>query len=103
MNWLHVSETLLQLKNEEATFVLSLRYEDLLARPDRTISDLAGHVGLEVDYLDRSVLDHKVHQEGVAREAARLVRSWLDLPEDLKELLRQERIRRTALAFGYAL
>ena len=103
MNWLHVSETLLQLKNDGATFMLSLRYEDLVAGPDPTIRNLAGHVGLEVKHLDRSVLKHRVHQEGLGREAARVMRSWSDLPEDLRELLRQERIRRTALAFGYVL
>lgn len=84
-------------------WVLRVRYEDLIADPQRWCSRIAEHCGLAEASLDASVFDRRIHAIGLAGRTRRTILDWADLPASMRALLDDDEIRRVAGACGYHL
>ena len=85
------------------SWVLRLRYEDLLADPARWRARIAEHCALDADRFDTAVFDRRIHGAGLRGQARRDIRDWAELPEDLRGLLADDTIRLVGKACGYDL
>ncbi len=81
--------------------VLSLRYEDFIADREAAARNVGEFAGLDPSGFDMTVFDHKVHNLGL--QGDRELRSWQDMPIDLRYLVFDEGLRTTAKAYGYHL
>jgi hypothetical protein len=98
--WTEVNESFLR-PGEAQSWVGSWRYEDIAARPDDFLPAVARLTGLEPAALDRSVFDRKI--DGYNSIPRPLMRTFAELPTDLRRLLDDERLREVASAYDYAL
>lgn len=81
--------------------VLPVRYEDFIADREAAARGVGEFAGLDPAGFDMTVFDHKVHNLGLSGE--RELRSWQDMPIDLRYLLFDEGLRTTAEAYDYHL
>jgi hypothetical protein len=99
--WRYVASSLLSLDGRLREAVARFRYEDLLLDPDRFVERLAAHCGLESELIDHDVLTRRIHRDGTRRELPRQLRSWEQLPADLRALVTSGGIPELATAYGY--
>lgn len=85
------------------SFILPVRYEDLIHFSQWWTKAIAAHCNLDVDLLDESVFEQRVHTAGPRGRADRQLREWSDLPESLRELIDSEDVRLVASMYGYDL
>ncbi len=81
--------------------VLPVRYEDFIADREAAVRGVGEFAGLDPAGFDMTVFDHKVHNLGLHGE--RELRSWQDMPIDLRYLLFDEGLRTIAKAYDYHL
>jgi hypothetical protein len=85
------------------SFILPVRYEDLVHFSQWWTNAVAEHCNLEADLLDKSVFDQWVHTAGPRGRADRQLREWSDLPASLRALIDDEDIQMVASTYGYDL
>jgi hypothetical protein len=85
------------------SWVLRVRYEDLIADPLRWSTRIAEHCGLAADLLDNRVFDRRIHAVGLLGRARRTILDWAELPASLRALLDDDQVRLVAGAAGYDL
>src|SRR5205823_4141211 len=83
-DWLGVNESFLPVRETEGDWVLSVRYEDVVAGPDAFTAALARLIGSEAERFDRSVFGARIHDYA---DTERDLRRWRKLPRDLRELV----------------
>jgi hypothetical protein len=83
--------------------VLSVRYEDLVAEPDRWSAAIAEHCGLGAAELDRAVFDVRVRNALGQGPPPADLRTWDELTPDMRALLDDEEIVSVAGSYGYDL
>src|SRR5438067_1533618 len=82
-DWIAVNESFLEAREVGLDWFLSVRYEDVIADPDRFTEATARLVGTETRQFDRSVFETRIHDyENRERE----LREWEKLPRDLRAL-----------------
>jgi len=86
-----------------SSFILRVRYEDLVRFSLAWTAAIAEHCGLETDLLDASVFDRRVHTAGTRGRTERALRQWSELPESLRALVDDEDLRMVASTYGYDL
>lgn len=99
-SWLRVASSLMVTQDVP---ILTFRYEDYTADPQRTVELLGDFAGLDPAGFDMTVFDRRIHMHGKRGEGVRELRKWEELPADMRELLDSEEIRETANAFSYDL
>lgn|GEM_PF-1303060 len=99
--WLSVNQEFARLGT--APWLLSVRYENVVADPAAFTEQLAEFTGLEPAALDQSVFAEKVHGPGPAGHAPREVTPVGELEPRLRELIAKPRFIETAAEFGYEL
>lgn len=97
-DWVKVNESFREAG--PCDWVLSCRYEDVLAAPGDFVRAVADLLDTEPGRFDLSVFDRRVRDYGDSR--ARL-RRWDDLPQELHALLDDPQVRAQAAAYGYDL
>jgi hypothetical protein len=85
------------------SFILPIRYEDLIADSHRWRVAIADHCALDPDLLDEAVFRKRVHAAGAFNQLERQLHDWSGLPTSLRPLLDDEDIRMVASAYGYDL
>ena len=96
-SWRTVNESFLDADDD---WVLSVRYEDVVADPEAFVNRVAGLVKTDATQFDRSVFARKVRDyagDGPAPQP------WSELPEDLRALLDDDGFRAVAAAYSYDL
>ena len=100
-NWCKVNEELLPLRS--ASWVLSVRYEDVVADPAAFTNRLSKFVGLQTDDFDTSVFDHRIHSDGPEGRMSRRLTRFTDLDPALRRLIADPELLEIACAYGYRL
>jgi hypothetical protein len=85
------------------SFILRVRYEDLVRFSPAWTAAIAEHCGLDVDLLDARVFDQRVHTAGRRGRTDRRLREWSELPASLRALVDDEDLRMIASTYGYDL
>lgn len=85
------------------SFILPVRYEDLVGLSQWWTTAIAEHCGLESELLDMSVFDERVHTAGPRGRTDRQLRGRSDLPASLRALIDGEELQMVASAYGYDL
>lgn len=83
--------------------VLKLRYEDYTGDPESTIDRVAEFTDLDPKGFDPAVFDRRIHMHGASGEGTRDLRSFVDLPAEMRAFLDDADLIRTAHAYGYRL
>lgn len=83
-------------------WVASHRYEDVASEPEEFTRGLAEFVGIDHERIDRAVFEVRAHRTGYEGRGPRDLRAFDELPEELRLLLDDERIRPLAERHGYA-
>jgi hypothetical protein len=91
--WVDITESFLGAASQP--WVLSRRYEDVIADPQPFIADAARLLDTEAERFDASVFARPIRGRG-----GRL-RKWTALPDDMRRLLDDDRIQAVAAAAGY--
>ena len=99
-DWVKVNESFLPARGGQEDWVLSVRYEDVVATPEPFTEAVAVLVGSDVEAFDRSVFQTKIR--GYSDDQSER-REWSDLPRDLRALLKDAGVRAMADAYGYDL
>jgi hypothetical protein len=99
--WRAINRELLEL--HDTPWVLSVRYEDVIADPRAFTTQLAEFVGLAADALDVAVFAHKVHRYGSEGRMPWDLRPYAELDRGLRRLLRESDFVSVAAAYGYAI
>lgn len=86
-----------------SSFILRVRYEDLVRFSQAWTTAIAEHCGLAPDLLDSSVFDQRVHTAGPRGRSERPLREWSELPASLRALVDDDDLRMVALTYGYDL
>lgn len=86
-----------------SSFILRVRYEDLVRFSPAWTAAIAEHCGVEADLLDASVFDQRVHTAGPRGRSERPLRGWSELPASLRALLDDEDVHMVASTYGYDL
>ena len=85
------------------SFILRVRYEDLVHFSQAWITAIADHCGLDADLLDPAVFEQRVHTAGTRGRTDRRLREWSELPASLRSLIDDEDLRMVASTYGYDL
>ena len=85
------------------SFVLRVRYEDLIADTRRWSAAIADHCALDAQSLDHRVFDKWVHSPGGYGPLDRNLLDWSALPASLRALADDEELHMVASAYGYDL
>lgn len=85
------------------SFILPVRYEDLVRFSSAWARAIAEHCCLEADHFDESVFNRWIHTAGERGRRPRRLREWSDLPESLRELINTEDVQSVAATYGYDL
>ena len=104
-NWLSVADSFITAGTDPylRSFILPVRYEDLVSFTDWWTEAIAEHCDLDADLLDKSVFDKRVHNVGRRGQADRTLREWSDLEPSLRALTDDENIQMVASTYGYDL
>ncbi len=104
-NWLSVADSFITAGTDPylRSFILPVRYEDLVSFTDWWTKAIAEHCDLDADLLDKSVFDKWVHNVGRRGQADRTLREWSDLEPSLRALTDDENIQMVASTYGYDL
>jgi hypothetical protein len=100
-NWHKVNAELLALRS--APWMLSVRYEDMVAAPRDLTLRLAGLLGIDADQLDLEVFDQRIHGDGPQGRLPRTLTPFAKLDERLRSLLCEPQLIATAASYGYDL
>jgi hypothetical protein len=100
-SWRAVNQEILEL--HDTPWVLSVRYEDIIADPRAFTTQLARFVGLADDALDMAVFAHKVHRYGSKGRTPWNLRPYAELDRGLRGLLSESDFVSVAAAYGYAI
>jgi hypothetical protein len=98
-DWVAVNESVLH-DGASADWVLSVRYEDVVAEPRAFTESVARLTRTDVSDFDQSVFEVPIHSN---ENKKRKLRGWSKLPGDLRALLDDERVRAVASSYGYGL
>jgi hypothetical protein len=103
--WLRVADSFIGSDADPflRSFILTVRYEDLIADTRRWSVAIAHHCELDEKSFDHAVFEKRVHTDVSYGAPGRELRRWPDLPASLRSLLDDEEIRRVAFAYGYDL
>jgi Sulfotransferase family len=102
-DWMRVGRSFWSPPGELPSWVLRLRYEDLIAEPSQWCARIGEHCGLDTGRFDTGVFDKRIHGIGLRGMSRRDLRSWADLPASLREVLDNDEVRLVAGACGYDL
>lgn len=104
-NWLSVAGSFSAVATDAhlRSFILLVRYEDLVPFRQAWTMSIAQHCGLDQARLDMSVFERRVHTAGMRGRRDRQLRGWAELPAELRSLLDGEELRTVASAYGYDL
>ncbi len=104
-NWLSVAGSFVGSGTDPylRSFILPVRYEDLIHFSEWWTTAIAEHCNLEADLLDRSVFDQRVHTAGPRGRTDRQLRDWSGLPASLRALVEDEELQMVASTYGYDL
>lgn len=102
-DWTRVAGSFWTAPAELPPWVLRVRYEDLVADPERWSARIGEHCGLETGLFDAGVFGRRIHAVGLRGRMRRDIRDWAELPDSLRALLDGEEVRRIAGACGYDL
>lgn len=84
-------------------WVLTVRYEDLIADNRHWSAAIAEHCQLDDESFDHTVFDNQVHTPGGFGPRERKLHEWSELPPSLRALLDTQEIHMVASAYGYDL
>lgn len=98
--WADVNESFI---GEPLPSCLTLRFEDLIADSKSGIAKIARWFSLSVGDLDHTVFERRVHSVDHWGKQPRTLRTFLELPADIRELLTSKRFSAIAQHFGYDL
>jgi hypothetical protein len=103
--WLDVARSFVATATDPhlRSFILSIRYEDLVNFRHTWTQANAEHCNLEADLLDESVFDQWVHTAGPRGRADRQLREWTALPASLRAIVDDEDLQMVASTYGYDL
>ncbi|MGH3801945.1 MAG: sulfotransferase family protein [Pseudonocardiaceae bacterium] len=79
----------------------TIRFEDLTADPAAGIARIARWFDLDVDDLDHTVFERRVHSWGQQEKQPRTLRAFSELPADLREIIASAQFSTIARYFGY--
>lgn len=96
--WRDVNASFLAGRDEP--WVLSVRYEDVVADPRAFLDRLAAHVSLPAAEFDVTVFDRRVRGYGPRFAEPR---PWEELKPDMRALLDDNALQAVASSYGYAL
>lgn len=85
------------------SFILTVRYEDLIADTRRWSAAIAEHCELDEKSFDHTVFDKRVHTDASYGEPDRELPQFSELPASLRSLVDDEEIHKVASAYGYHL
>jgi hypothetical protein len=104
-HWLRVARSFVATATDPhlRSFILPIRYEDLVHFSHAWTKAIAEHCNLEADLLDQSVFDQWVHTAGTRGRADRQLREWSDLPAPLRAIVDDEDLQMVASTYGYDL
>jgi hypothetical protein len=104
-HWLSAAGSFLATSTDPhlRSFILPVRYEDLVHFSQGWTMAIAEHCSLELGLLDKSVFDQRVHTAGPHGRADRQLREWSDLPASLRALIDDEELLMVASSYGYDL
>ena len=104
-NWLSVAGSFVASATDPhlRSFILPVRYEDLVRFNQGWTKAIADHCNLEADLLDNSVFGQRVHTAGARGRVDRRLREWSDLPESMHALIDDEELHMVASTYGYDL
>ena len=104
-HWIEVARSFVGTATDPhlRSFILPIRYEDLVQFSHAWTNAIAEHCNLEADLLDESVFDHWVHTAGPRGRADRQLREWPDLPASLRAIVDDEDLQTVASTYGYDL
>jgi hypothetical protein len=94
-HWVQVNRSFREAGSQG--WVLTVRYEDMVADPPAFVERVAALIGTRPRRLDAAVFDRRISGSGTRRD----LRSFDDLPADLRALLDREDVRAEANALGY--
>lgn len=97
-DWTDITESFLAAGDKQ--WVLTRRYEDVTAEPERFVAEVAALLGTERERFDASVFDRRI--SGYAG-STRVLRTWDTLPRETRRLLDDDRVRDVAARTGYEL
>jgi hypothetical protein len=103
--WLDVARSFVGTATDPhlRSFILPIRYEDLINFSQSWTKAIAEHCDLEEDLLDESVFEHWVHTAGPRGREDRQLREWSDLPTSLHAYIDDEDLQMVASTYGYDL
>ncbi len=96
--WVTVNQSFLDQRDE--SWHVSVRYEDVVSDHGAFTERVAALLGVSPDTFDRSVFAKRIHDYG---DGKRELRTWHDLPDDLRALLHDPTVHSVASAYGYEL
>jgi hypothetical protein len=102
-DWTRVGASFWSPDAEAPSWVLRVRYEDLIADPAGWCTRIAEHCGLEEELLDARVFGRRIHAVGLGGRVHRNILDWADLPASMRALLDDDEVRRVGSACGYSL
>lgn len=102
-DWVRVGASFWEPEVELPSWVLQVRYEDLIADPETWRVRIGEHCGLAPELLDARVFDRRIHAVGLGGRVRRTILDFAELPASMRALLDGEQVRRVATACGYDL
>jgi hypothetical protein len=94
--WTDITESFLGAGDQP--WVVSRRYEDVIADPARFVGDVARLLGAAPDDFDASIFDRRIHGYD---DSKRVLKTWDTLPRAVRALLGTDRARKVAADAGY--
>jgi hypothetical protein len=102
-DWIRVGRSFWLRPDELPSWVLRLRYEDLISDPTQWCTRIGEHCGLDPGRFDAGVFDKRIHGIGLRGMTRRDLRDWTALPDSLRGLLDDDEVRLIGRACGYDL
>ncbi|AEV72101.1 hypothetical protein MycrhN_1485 [Mycolicibacterium rhodesiae NBB3] len=104
-NWHRVAGSFVGSDTDEhlRSFILRVRYEDLIRFSQAWLVAIADHCRLDAGLLDGGVFEQRVHTAGARGRADRRLREWSELPTSLRSLVDDEDLQMVASTYGYDL
>ena len=102
-DWLRVNRDMLERDSSSQPPMLSVRYEDIVLRPEEFIRAVGEFLDLDHRALDAAVFRRQVHTGGPSGTRPRQLRHFAELAPELRALVSRPEMIEVAGAYGYAI